>query len=173
MAALLAGGSLAAQAQSSDAPADTHWRFGIQAGNVQDHQRSEPSARVSLGYDIDRTWTVEALIELGLAFERDGGLADGERLFDDAAGVRVLATLPLGERWNLVGGLGIVRAEYDVGYQSPQLLDFYRHSVRQTTPMVSLAAMYKLGRRWSLGLEASSFTRESTFNLGLRGEFHF
>ena len=35
-----------------------------------------------------------------------------------------------------------------------------------TSPMVSLAAMYRLGRRWSLGVETSSFTQAHTFNAG-------
>ncbi len=39
--------------------------------------------------------------------------------------------------------------------------------------MVSLAADYRLGRRWSLGLEVSSFTVEHTFNVGVHGVFHF
>jgi len=39
--------------------------------------------------------------------------------------------------------------------------------------MVSGAAMYRVSRRWSLGLELSSFTAAHTFNAGVKGEIHF
>jgi hypothetical protein len=41
-------------------------------------------------------------------FIRIGGLREGDREFDSAVGARVLATLPVGDRWSLVGGLGVV-----------------------------------------------------------------
>jgi hypothetical protein len=39
--------------------------------------------------------------------------------------------------------------------------------------MVSLSAMYRLGRRWSLGAEVSSYTQPHSVNAALRAEFHF
>ena len=166
---MLAATACAAQAQSSDLASPTHWRFGVQVGTVQDRNNTEPAAQVSLGYDIDRTWSVEALANVSLLFVREGGLQAGDREFDHAMGARVLAALPLGERWRLVGGLGLVQFEDETG--AGTLVDNVKHS--KTSPMVSLAAMVRLGRRWSLGVEASSFTQAHTFNAGLRGEFHF
>ena len=168
-AAILAGASLAAQAQPVDDMVPTHWRFGVQVGTVQDHANTEPAAQVSLGYDIDRTWSVEALANVSLIFMRIGGLNAGEHEFDGAVGARVLATLPVGERWSLVGGLGVVRFEDEVGTEG-RLNNITQN---KTSPMVSLAAAYRMSRRWSLGLEVSSFTQAHTFNAGLRGEFHF
>jgi hypothetical protein len=166
---LLAVAACAAQAQSVDAASPTHWRFGVQLGTVQDRNNTEPAAQVSLGYDIDRTWSVEALASVSLLVERDGGLDPGDREFDDAVGARVLAALPLGDRWRLVGGLGLVQ------FADETATGAFEGTVRhtKTSPMVSLAAMARLGRRWSLGVEASSFTQAHTFNAGVRGEFHF
>jgi len=167
-AALLASAALAAQAQNTEAP-DTHWKFGVQFGTVQDHSDTEPVAQFSLGYALDRTWSVEALASVSLITIRTGGQQPGDHEFDGAFGGRVLATLPLGERWNLVGGLGVVSFEDEIG--NGTLFDSTRE--HKTSPMVSLAATYRLGRRWSLGLETSSYTQEHTFNVGLRSEFHF
>ena len=159
----------AAQAQSVDAMAPTHWRFGVQLGTVQDHDNTEPAGQISLGYDIDRTWSVEALADVSLLFMRDGALQPADRQSNYAVGARALAALPLGERWRLVGGLGVVKFEDETGVGT--LSDSVKHT--KTSPMVSLAAMYRLGRRWSLGAEVSTFTQAHTFNAGLRGEFHF
>ena len=148
--------------------APTHWRFGVQVGTVQDHNNTEPSAQISLGYDINRTWSVEALANVSLLFMRMGGMSQGDREFDYAAGARVLASLPLSDRWSLVGGLGVVQFEDDIGTGTGNNLP-----ERRTSPMVSLAASYRMSRRWSLGLEVSSFTQVHGFNAGLRGEFHF
>jgi len=168
-AALLAGASFVAAAQSGDDAAPTRWRFGIQLGTVQDHGSTEPVGQVSLGYDFDRTWSVEALASVSLLFMRDGWLQQGDHEFTSAVGGRVLATLPMGDRWRLVGGLGLVDVSDDVGNGSVSGNDH----VHKTSPMVSLAAMYRLGRRWSLGAEVSSFTQTHGANAGLRAEFHF
>lgn len=158
----------AAQAQSENAASPSHWRFGIQLGTVQDRNNTEPTAQATLGYDIDRTWSIEALVHVSVLFMRVGGLNEGEREFDSAVGARVLATLPLNDRWRLVGGLGIVQFQDDAGGALGETI-----TNRKTSPMVSLAAMYRLSRRWSLGLETSSYTRSQTFNAGLRAEMHF
>ncbi len=168
-AALLAGATFAAQAQSPDEMAPTHWRFGFQFGTVQDHDNTEPTAQLSLGYDINRTWSVEALANVSLLFIRMGGLQPGDREFDSALGARVLATLPLSERWSLAGGLGVVQVEDEIG-NGTGLGNTHEY---KTSPMVSLAATYRLGRRWSLGIETSSFTQMHSFNTGLRAQFHF
>lgn len=168
-AALLAGASIAAQAQSGDEAAPTHWRFGFQFGSVQDHHNTEPVAQVSLGYDIDRTWSVEALANVSLLFIRSGSMDAGDREFNSAVGARVLATLPLSERWNLVGGLGVVSFNDEIG-NGPSFDSTKEH---KTSPMASVAAMFHKSRRWSFGVEASSFTQAHTFNVGLRSQFHF
>lgn len=168
-AALLSGIALAAQAHAADGMAPTRWRLGVQLGTVQDRSNTEPTVQASLGYDIDRTWSVEALANLSMVILRDGGLQPGDREFDHAFGARVLAALPLGDRWRLVGGLGVVQFEDETG--AATFGDNLHHT--QASPMLSLAAMVRLGRRWSLGAEASSFTEAHTFNAGLRAEFHF
>ena len=167
-AAALACAALGAQAQSVDGMAPTHWRFGIQVGSVQDHNNTEPAAQISMGYDFNRTWSVEALGNVSLLFIRMGSMSQGDREFDYAAGARVLASLPLSDRWSLVGGLGVVQFEDEVGTGTGENITEHR-----TSPMVSLAASYRMSRRWSLGLEVSSFTQVHGFNAGLRGEFHF
>jgi len=167
-AAVLACASFAAMAQSADDVAPTHWRFGIQLGTVQDHNNTEPAAQVSLGYDVNRNFSVEALANISLLFMRVGGLAQGDREFDSAVGARVLGTLPLGDQWSLTGGLGVVAFQDEVGDATGNSVNHHR-----TSPMVSLAAMYRMSRRWSLGAEVSSFTAEHTGNAGLRAEFHF
>ncbi len=106
---------------------------------------------------------------LSALFIRVGGLQQGDREFTSAVGARALATLPLGDRWNLVGGLGVVQYQEDVG-DGAMLGNVHEH---RTSPMVSLAAAYRMSRRWSLGPELSSFTAEHSFNAGIRGEFHF
>ena len=63
-AAVLACASFAAMAQSGDAAASTHWRFGLQLGTVQDHDNTEPAAQVSMGYDFNRNVSVEALADM-------------------------------------------------------------------------------------------------------------
>ena len=136
---------------------------------MQDHSRTEPSVQVSLGYDIDRTWSVEALANVSALFIRIGGLQPGEHEFDSAVGARVLATVPVSDRWNLVGGLGVVQYQDEVG--NGTLFD--NSHVHKTSPMVSLAATYRMSRRWSMGLELSSFTQAHSFNTGIRGELHF
>jgi hypothetical protein len=167
--AALAVATLSAQAQSADTEAATHWKFGVQFGTVQDHSDTEPVAQFSLGYALDRTWSVEALASISLISIRTGGQQPGDHEFDGAFGGRVLATLPLGERWNLVGGLGVVSFEDEIGNGTV----FESTREHKTSPMVSLAATYRLGRRWSLGVETSSYTQAHTFNVGLRSEFHF
>jgi hypothetical protein len=120
-----------------------------------------------MAYEFDRTWGVEALFNANALFERDGAVDNGVYEFDHAWGVRGLATLPLGERWSLVGGLGVAQVNETPG------LALHAGSRNRTGAMVSLAPTYRIGRRWSMGLEVSSFTQAHTVNLGLRGEFHF
>lgn len=167
-AAALACASFAAAAQSDDL-ASTHWRMGIQVGTVRDHGRSEPTAQLSVGYELNRYVAVEVLGDASLMIERDGEfLREGEHEFNFALGGRVLASLPLGDRWTLAGGLGYVKLNDDVG------LGNGRHIIEnRTTPMASLSVMYRATRRWSFGAEVSSFTREHTTNVGLRSQFHF
>jgi hypothetical protein len=166
--AILAGAAVAAQAQSIDAAPPTHWKFGLQAGTVQEHTDTEPVIQFSLGYEIDRTWSVEALLSASVLLMRSGYRLPGEREFDNAVGARVLATLPLSERWNLVGGLGVLQVQDEIG------TGIWGHATdKKTGPLVSLSAMYRTSRRWSMGVEASSFTQSRSFNVGLRGEIHF
>ena len=165
-AAVLASAALAAHAQVSGAP-DTHWKFGVQVGSVHDHSRTEPAVQLSFGYDIDRTWSVEALANVNLMFVRDGVGNSGVYEFDHAFGARVLATLPLSERWNLVGGLGVAQVHEELD------LDNHGDSRNKTGALVSLAAMYRANRHWAMGVEASTFAQSHTLNLGLRGEIHF
>jgi hypothetical protein len=68
----------------------------------------------------------------------------------------------------LTGGLGVVAFQDEIGDATGNSVSHHR-----TSPMVSLAAMYRMSRRWSLGAEVSSFTAEHTANAGLRAEFHF
>jgi hypothetical protein len=167
-AAALACASFAAAAQSDDR-ASTHWRFGIQVGTVQDHQRSEPTAQLSVGYELNQYVAVEVLANASLLFERDGGgLREGEHEFNGAVGGRAVASLPLGDRWTLAAGLGIVKLNDDVGLGNGR--DIIEN---RTSAMASLSAMYRATRRWSFGAELSSFTHEHTTNVGLRAEFHF
>jgi hypothetical protein len=166
-AAALACASFAAAAQSGGDNADTHWKFSIQGGTVQDNRKTEPSLQLGMAYEFDRTWGVEALANLNALFERDGAIDNGVYEFDHAWAVRGLATLPLSERWSLVGGLGISQVNETPG------LALHAGSRNRTGAMVSLAPTYRIGRRWSMGLEVSSFTQAHTFDVGLRGEFHF
>lgn len=167
-AAVLACASFAAMAQSGDDVAPTHWHFGIQLGTVQDHNNTEPAGQVSLGYDFNRNVSVEALAHISLLIMRIGGLKEGDREFDSAVGGRVLGSLPLGDQWKLTGGLGVVAFQDEIGDATGNNVHHHK-----TSPMVSLAAMYRMSRRWSLGAEVSSFTVEHTANAGLRAEFHF
>lgn len=167
-ATVLAGASLAAQAQSEDREFPGHpWHFGIQVGSVQDHDNANPVAQVSLGYDIDRTFAVEALANVSLLFMREGTLEQGNRIFDDAIGGRALASLPLGENWKLTGGVGVVRFEDEIGDAGRNV------TFRKTSPMVSLSVMYRSNRRWNVGAEVASFTSAHATSVGLKGEFHF
>jgi hypothetical protein len=166
-AAVLACAALAAQAQSTDAAPDTHWKFGIQAGTVNDNSKTEPVLQLSFGYDIDRTWSVEALASVNLLIERDGFGSTGIYEFDHAYGGRVLATLPLSQQWSVVGGLGVVEVHEDPD------LNYHVHGRNTAEPLVSSALMYRASRRWSMGVEVSTFAQSHTLNLGLRGEIHF
>jgi len=84
-AAVLAGASLAAAAQSDAAP-DTRWHAGLQLGSVHDNGRGEPSAQITFGYDIDRTWSVEALLNANMLFVRAGTDPTQPYEFDSAWG---------------------------------------------------------------------------------------
>jgi hypothetical protein len=168
-AAALACASIAAQAQTAPDYAPTPWRFGFQFGTVQDHNNTEPVAQISMGYEINKTFSVEALGSVSLLFMRMGNMEAGDREFDYAIGGRVLATLPVSEHWNLVGGLGVVKIGDEVG-RGPTL---EQAGEEKTSPMVSLSAMYRKSRRWSFGLEVSSFTAIHGINGGLRSEYHF
>ena len=166
-AAVLACASLAACAQAGDDNFDTHWKFSFQGGTVKDNGKTEPSLQLGMAYEFDRTWGVEALFNTNALFVRDGAYDNGIYEFDHAWGVRGLATLPLGDRWSVVGGLGFAQVNETPG------LALHSGSRNRSGAMVSLAPTYRIGRRWSIGLEASSFTQAHTVNLGLRGEFHF
>ena len=163
---MLAGAAFAASAQSTDL-APTHWRFGVQLGAVHDNGRSDPVVQGSFGYDFDRTWSVEALLAANMDFVRDGTDPTQPYEFDSAWGARVRAALPLSEHWSLDAGLGVVTVHEERG------LTIHGYSRDRTGALVSGDLMYHLGRRWSLGLELSSYTQSHTFNTGLRGEFHF
>jgi len=165
-AAVLAGASFAAAAQSGPA-ADTRWHAGVQLGTVQDNGRTDPSVQLTFGYDFDRTWGVEALLNANLQFVRDGTDPTQPYEFDSAYGARVLATLPVSGNWNLVGGLGVAQVHEERG------LTIHGYGRDRTGALVSAAAMYRVSRRWSVGLELASFTASHTFNAGLRGELHF
>ena len=166
-AAVLACASFAAAAQS-DGPVTKPFRFGFQFGTVQDHNNTEPVVQVSMGYEFNRNVSVEALANVSLLFIRMGGLNQGDREFDSAIGGRVLGTLPLGDSWELKGGLGVVSFQDEIGTGTGH--DDTHH---RTSPMVSLSAMYRLPRHWALGAEVSSFTAEHTLNAALRAELHF
>lgn len=134
---------------------------------MHDNGKSEPSAQISFGYEIDRTWSVEALLNTNLLFVRDGTDSTQPYEFDSAYGARVLAALPVAGNWSLVGGLGVTRIHEERG------LTIHGYGRDRVGAMVSAAAMYRIDRRWSVGLELSSFTQSHTFNAGLRGEIHF
>jgi hypothetical protein len=167
VAAVMGLAALAAQAQApvADPSPDTRWRVGIQPGAVTENAVTDPVLQVSLGYRLDRNWSVEALGVVNILFMRTGG-QPGPYEFEDAFGMRVLGTLPLGRSWDLVGGVGIVQLYEDTG-----VIDGSgRH---RTDAIASLSAMYRRSRHWSMGIEASSFVRTHSTNLGLRGEIHF
>ena len=112
---------------------------------------------------------MEALVDASLLFIRDGELLDpGEHEFNSALGARVLATLPLGERWSVVGGLGVVTFNDDTGTTDGPIARRGKAS-----PMVSASLMYRKSRRWSFGVEAASFTSAHSTSVGLKSEFHF
>ncbi|MCK9686770.1 outer membrane beta-barrel protein [Scleromatobacter humisilvae] len=163
---MLAGTAFAAQAQSTDV-APTHWRFGVQLGAVHDNGRTDPIFQLSFGYAFDPTWSVEALIAGNLDFVREGTDPTQPYEFDSAWGARVRAALPLSEHWTLDGGLGVATVHEERG------LTIHGYGRDRTGALVSGDLMYRLGRRWSLGLEVSSFTQSHTLNTGLRSEFHF
>jgi len=171
-AAMLAGACVAATAQSTapsaDGPRTTPFRFGFQFGTVQDHKDTEPVVQVSLGYEFNRNVSVEALASVSLLFMRMGGMEEGRREFDSAVGGRVLGTLPLGDSWNLSGGLGVVSFRDEVGNGTGNNDNHHR-----TSPMASVSAMYRARRHWGFGAEVSSFTAEHTLNAALRAEVHF
>lgn len=57
---------------------------------------------------------------------------------------------------------------------SPQRgLTIHGYGRDRTGALVSSDLMYRIGRRWSVGLELSSYTQSHTYNAGLRSEFHF
>lgn len=166
-AAALACASFAASAQS-DEPVKKPFRFGFQFGTVQDHNNTEPAFQVSMGYELNRTVSVEALANVSLLFMRMGGMQAGDREYDSAIGARVLGALPLGEQWELKGGLGVVSFTDELGNGTG-----HNDTRHKTSPMVSASLMYRLPRHWALGAEVSSFTAEHTLNAGLRAELHF
>jgi hypothetical protein len=170
-AAVMASATLAAQAQSTvpDGGFDTHWKFGVQAGSVHDNGKTEPVVQLTFGYEFNRTFSIEALADVNLLFERDGDNvdADSKYQFNTALGARALATLPLSDRWSLVGGLGVVQVNEELG------LALHGYDRYKTETLVSAALMYRMNRHFGLGLEASTFTQSHTLNLGVRGEFHF
>jgi hypothetical protein len=98
---------------------------------------------------------------------RDGTDSTQPYEFDSAYGARVLAALPVAGNWSLVGGLGVTRIHEERG------LTIHGYGRDRVGAMVSAAAMYRIDRRWSVGLELSSFTQSHTFDAGLRGEIHF
>ena len=165
-AAALACASFAAAAQGDD-ERDTHWHASAQLGSVHDNGRTDPVVQIGFAYEFDRTWAVEALLNANMMFVRDGTDPTQPYEFDSAYGARVLATLPLSNRWNLVGGLGVVKVHEERG------LTIHGYGRDRTGAMVSAAAMYRISRRWSLGVELSSFTASHTADAGLRGELHF
>lgn len=156
-----------AQASVKEPAADTHWKFGFQVGSVHDNGKTEPDLQLSFGYDIDRTWSVEALASINLLIERDGIGSTGIYEFDHAYGGRVLATLPLSQRWSVVGGLGVVQVHEDPD------LNYFVAGRDRTEALVCASLMYRANRHWAMGVEASTFAQSHTFNLGLRGEIHF
>jgi len=163
----VAGAACAVQAQSLAAAPPTSWKFGAQIGTVHDNGRTDPVIQATFGYDFDRTWSVEALFAANLAFVRDGGDPTQPYEFDSAWGARVRAALPLSEHWSLDGGLGIATVHEERG------LVIHGYGRDRTGALVSADLMYRVGRRWSLGLELSSYTQSHTYNAGLRGELHF
>ena len=167
----MASAALAAQAQSTvpDGAFDTHWKFGVQAGSVHDNGKSEPSLQLTFGYEFNPTFAIEALANVNLLFERDGNIIDDRSTyeFNSALGARALATLPLSDRWSLVGGLGVVQVNEELG------LALHGYDRYKTEALVSAAMMYRMNRHFGLGVEASTFTQSHTLNLGVRGEVHF
>ncbi len=148
--------------------ASTPIRADLQLGAVHDHGSNNPVAQASIGFAINETWSVEALACISLMFFREGNLDSGSHLFDRALGVRAVATLPLGERWNLAAGLGVAQFRDEVGNGT-------EWSARQSrmSPLVSLSANYLVGRRWTMGVEVSSFTQAHTATVGLRAGRRF
>jgi hypothetical protein len=164
---MMACASLAAHAQAPvfETP-PTNWRLGIQVGSVHDG-KTEPVAQIGLGYRFDPTWTVEALGVFNLLFVRDGATNSGPFEFDHAFGARVVAGMPLNERWDLRAGVGVMSVSEERG------LDIHGDKRDRADAMLSLTTMYRMTRHWSMGAEVSTFPRTHSLNLGLRGEVHF
>lgn len=164
---MMACASLAAHAQAPvfETP-PTNWRLGIQVGSVHD-SKTEPVAQIGFGYRIDPTWTVEALGVFNLLFVRDGATNSGPFEFDHALGARVVAGMPLNERWDLRAGVGAMSVSEERG------LDMHGDKRDRTDAILSLTTMYRMTRHWSMGAEISTFSRTHSLNLGLRGEVHF
>ena len=133
---------------------------------MHDNNKTEPAVQLTFGYEFNRTFAIEALANVNLLFARDGAgnNPNGVYEFNSALGARVLATLPLNDRWSVVGGLGVVQVneELDLAVRGA---DRYR-----TAPLVSAALMYRVNRRFGVGFEVASF---NALSLGLRGELHF
>jgi hypothetical protein len=166
-AAAMACASLASHAQAPEYETPpTNRRFGIQVGSLHDG-KSEPVAQIGVGYRVDPTWTVEALGIINLLFMRDGATNSGPFEFDHAFGARLVAGMPLTERWDLRAGVGVMSVSELRG------LDIHGDRRDRTDAMLSLATMCRMTRHWSMGAEVSTLARTHAVNVGLRGEVHF
>jgi hypothetical protein len=168
-AAILASTTLAAPSQAFAAEPiyDTNWTFGVQLGMVKDKVHRQPSLQLSIGYDIDPIFRVEALANVNALFMRDGTDPSQPYEFNQFLGGRVLASVPLSESWKLTGGLGVGRLEEQRG------LTTSGYTRTSTDEIVSAAQMYRVRRHWGIGVEASTFVQLHTVNFAVRSEVHF
>jgi hypothetical protein len=118
------------------------------------------------GWRGSRYWAVEAFAVVPFVIEGNDIGHPGVYQFDNAVGARAVGYLPVNDRFEWMGAVGVAstkRHEEAPGNASANVTD----------PVLTVGAMWDRSSHLSLGITASYFTQSATPFVGFRSEWHF
>jgi hypothetical protein len=118
------------------------------------------------GWRGSRYWAVEAFAVIPFVIEGNNIGDPGVYQFDNAVGVRAVGYLPVNDRFEWMGAVGVAstkRHEEAPGSASANVTD----------PVITVGAMWIRSPHLSMGITSSYFTKSATPSVGFRSEWHF
>jgi OmpA-OmpF porin, OOP family len=140
----------------------SHYSAAKDSGDIDDI-----STATRIGYQFSRNFAIEGqLITLGFARNITLFATKQEYIPSFNYGVSAVGILPINERFDLLGKLGIGRTRMDSSLRAEP--DYY-----ETEANIGLALRLALGTSWGLKLESNYFNKAKVTTAMLGFDYHF